>query len=175
MSDKKETNDKLKTALAETTPSKEPLNYAGHSPDVLEARRKNQKPLEFIKEANGNTVIIFKKTRVHGKCSPGELLDNILIASNMQVEKYMEKLSRGAPLDSSEVKALSLLAEVAKTANSDTVVLAEANKQQEIAPGVPNVNSADIREAIFRQLTTGKKESEDVETAEAERKVTKDT
>ena len=73
----------------------------------------SEKQLE-IKEIDGRTQIVFKKAQLKGKVSAGEVQNAILIAARMQVEKYIDKLSRGAPLDTAEIKALKELSEIAK-------------------------------------------------------------
>lgn len=67
-----------------------------------------------ISKVNGRTQIVFKKAVLKGKVSSSDVLNTILIAARMQAEKYIEKLSRGAPLDTTEVKALKELAEITK-------------------------------------------------------------
>lgn len=67
-----------------------------------------------ISERDGRTTIIFKKAALKGRVSSSQVLDAILIAAQMQAEKYIEKLSRGAPLDPNEIKALKELADITK-------------------------------------------------------------
>lgn len=67
-----------------------------------------------ISQVNGRTQIVFRKAILKGKVSSSDVLNTILIAARMQAEKYIEKLSRGAPLDTTEVKALKELAEITK-------------------------------------------------------------
>lgn len=67
-----------------------------------------------ISQVNGRTQIVFKKAILKGKVSSSDVLNTILIAARMQAEKYIEKLSRGAPLEVAEVKALKELAEITK-------------------------------------------------------------
>ena len=67
-----------------------------------------------IETREGKTTIVFRKAALKGKVSSGQVLSTILIAAQMQAEKYIEKLSRGAPLDVSEIKALKELAEITK-------------------------------------------------------------
>ena len=67
-----------------------------------------------ITEVNGRTKIVFKKAILMGKVSSADVLNTILIAARLQAEKYIEKLGRGAPLDTTEVKALKELAEITK-------------------------------------------------------------
>lgn len=72
-----------------------------------------EKQLE-VTETNGRTTIVFRKAKLRGKATQTEVLDTILIAAKMQAEYYIKKLSLGAPLDNSEVKALKELAEITK-------------------------------------------------------------
>lgn len=67
-----------------------------------------------IKQIEGRTQIVFKKAILKGKVTTEDVLNSVLIAARMQAEKYIEKLSRGAPLDVQEVKALKELAEITK-------------------------------------------------------------
>ena len=52
-----------------------------------------------IQEINDRTHIIFKKAALKGKATNADVHNAVLIAARMQAEKYIEKLSRGAPLD----------------------------------------------------------------------------
>jgi len=67
-----------------------------------------------ITEINGRTQIVFRKAILKGKVTQSEVLNTLLIAAKMQGEYYIKKLSKGAPLDTSEVKALKELAEITK-------------------------------------------------------------
>ncbi len=67
-----------------------------------------------ITTENGRTKIVFRKAVLKGKVTSSDVLNTILIAARMQAEKYIEKLSRGAPLDVGEVKALKELADITK-------------------------------------------------------------
>jgi hypothetical protein len=67
-----------------------------------------------INKVNGRTQIVYQKSLLKGKVTPQQLLDSVLIASRMQAEAYIAKLGRGATLDTTEVRALKELAEIAK-------------------------------------------------------------
>ncbi len=69
---------------------------------------------EFTKLPDGRDQIIYRQTALKGRATPADLMRVILIAARMQAEKFVEKLSRGAPLDPSEIKALKELADIAK-------------------------------------------------------------
>lgn len=70
--------------------------------------------LEISTDETGRNKIVFKKAILKGKVSSSDVLNTILIAARMQAEKYIEKLSRGAPLEPAEIKALKELAEITK-------------------------------------------------------------
>jgi|SRR6516164_6390204 hypothetical protein len=74
----------------------------------------NNNSLEISTDVSGRTKIVFRKAVLKGKVSSGDVLNTILIAARMQAEKYIEKLSRGAPLEPAEIKALKELAEITK-------------------------------------------------------------
>jgi len=67
-----------------------------------------------ISEVNGRTQIVFKKAQLKGKVTSSEVLQTLLVAAKLQGEYYIKKLSRGSPLDSSEVKSLKDLADITK-------------------------------------------------------------
>jgi hypothetical protein len=67
-----------------------------------------------IEQIEGKTKIIFKKADLKGKVSQSDIMDMALVAAHMQIQKYIEKLSRGAPLEKEEVKALTELAALSK-------------------------------------------------------------
>ena len=75
--------------------------------------KENGQQLE-ITEINGRTQIVFKQAILKGKVTQEKLLNTILIAAQMHVETLVKKLSRGAPLEASEVKQLKDLAEITK-------------------------------------------------------------
>lgn len=70
--------------------------------------------LEITTDESGRNKIVFRKAVLKGKVSSSDVLNTILIAARMQAEKYIEKLSRGAPLEPAEIKALKELAEITK-------------------------------------------------------------
>lgn len=70
--------------------------------------------VDITTRSDGRTQIVFRKAVLKGKVSSSDVLNTILIAARMQAEKYIEKLSRGAPLEVAEVKALKELAEITK-------------------------------------------------------------
>lgn len=88
-----------------------------------------------ITEENGRTKIVFRKAVLMGKVSSADVLNTILIAARMQAEKFIEKLSRGAPLDVSEVKALKDLAEITKL-EAPQVAKAEGSLNGEVLESV---------------------------------------
>ncbi|MCW3101173.1 MAG: hypothetical protein JWL77_6791 [Chthonomonadaceae bacterium] len=97
-----------------------------------------------ISTVNGRTQIVFKKAILKGKVSSGDVLNTILIAARMQAEKYIEKLSRGAPLEVQEVKALKELAEITK------LEIAQPAKQE----GVIDSQALDtVKSTLYQALT----------------------
>lgn len=75
---------------------------------------KQSHTIELTTRPNGRNGIILRKAKLSGKITSKNLLDTIMIAAQAQVELYIEKLSRGAPLDVTEIKALKELAEISK-------------------------------------------------------------
>ncbi len=70
--------------------------------------------LEITKLEDGRSQIVFRKAHLKGKVTSADLMNVVLLAARMQVEKYIAKLSRGAPLEPAEIKALKELADIAK-------------------------------------------------------------
>lgn len=97
-----------------------------------------------ITQVDGRTQIVFRKAILKGKVSSGDVLNTILIAARMQAEKYIEKLSRGAPLEVAEVKALKELAEITKL-ESPQVVKAEGVMNGEVLETV--------KSSLYKALT----------------------
>lgn len=93
--------------------------------------------VEITKREDGRTQIVFRKSILKGKCSSADVLNVIFVAARMQAEKYVEKLSRGSPLDTSEVRALKELADITKLEligpiqKQDTVDMAEVDEVKE--------------------------------------------
>lgn len=93
--------------------------------------------IEFTKREDGRTQIVFRKSILRGKVSSADVLNVIFIAARMQAEKYVEKLSRGSPLDTTEVRALKELADITKLEligpihKQDTVDTAEVDEVKE--------------------------------------------
>ncbi len=72
------------------------------------------KQLDVIQGEDGRTKIVFKKAVLKGKVDRADVLNALMIAARMQVEKYIEKLSRGAPLDKDEIKSMKELSDIIK-------------------------------------------------------------
>lgn len=102
------------------------------------------------KDPSSRTRIVFKKSVLIGKVSSADVLNAILIAARMQAEKYIEKLSRGAPLEIAEVKALKELAEITKL---ETPQLSRPKEQQLSAVDVDTVKST-LYQALTDKLTS---------------------
>lgn len=96
--------------------------------------KENQLSIEKIE---GKTKIVFNKAKISGSSSQKDLMDLVLIAANMQVQKFVEKLSRGAPLDKDEIKSLTELANLAKTQ-----IVVTANEKDEYV----NVDAAQVQQ-----------------------------
>lgn len=79
-----------------------------------ELDRIKTKQLEVIQSEDGKTRITFKKAILKGKVDRTDVLNALMIAARMQVEKYIEKLSRGAPLEPAEVKCMKELSDIIK-------------------------------------------------------------
>lgn len=75
---------------------------------------KTKQQLEVTTDESGKTRIVFRKALLKGKVEKSDVMNALLIAARMQVEKYIEKLSRGSPLDPAEIKAMKELAEIIK-------------------------------------------------------------
>ncbi len=101
------------------------------------------KSLEITRLEDGRNQIVFRKAALKGKVSSADLLNVIMIAARLQVEKLIEKLTRGAPLEASEVKQLKELAEIAKI---DTPT-------QSIIPQQSVENIDKIKQTLYQALT----------------------
>lgn len=71
----------------------------------------------------GKTQIVYHKAQIKGKVSPQQLMDSILVASRMQTEMYINKMSRGSALTTDEVTALKDMANIAKIKIEETDML----------------------------------------------------
>lgn len=90
-----------------------------------------------ISDRDGKTTIVFRKAALKGRVTSGQVLNTILVAAQMQAEKYIEKLSRGAPLDTNEIRALKELADITKLQlvdnKQDQMQLLPAPEESELA------------------------------------------
>jgi hypothetical protein len=95
-----------------------------------------------ITKSNGRTQIVFRKASLKGTVTSQDVLKTVLIAARMQAEKYIDKLSRGAPLDPAEVKCLKDLAEITKldVAPSQT-------------PTLPSENMDKLKSTLYQALS----------------------
>jgi len=100
--------------------------------------------IQINKLEDGRNTIIFRKAALKGKVTSEDVMNTILIAARMQAEKYVEKLSRGAPLEVSEIKALKELAEIAKIDVPDKKVL------QDTTP-IENIDK--VKQTLYQALT----------------------
>lgn len=100
--------------------------------------------IEISKTEDGRNQIVFRKAALKGKVSKSDLMNTVLIAARMQAEKYIEKLSRGAPLEVAEIKALKELAEIAK------IDFVEPSKQ--LQP-YPSENIDTLKKTLYKALT----------------------
>lgn len=83
-----------------------------------------------IKNIDGKKTILVQRSAIKGKVSSQDLLNTILIASKLQVEYLIEKLSRGAPLEAAEVKMLKELSEIAKI--EPVIPVQSTNKEEAV-------------------------------------------
>lgn len=97
-----------------------------------------------ISEVNGRTQIIFKKAQLKGKVTSSEVLQTLLVAAKLQGEYYIKKLSRGSPLDSSEVKSLKDLADITKL---------EVNEVQKEQKQSESITIDSIKATLYTALT----------------------
>jgi len=100
--------------------------------------------VQINKLEDGRNQIVFRKSALKGKVTSEDVMNTILIAARLQAEKYVEKLSRGAPLEVSEIKALKELAEIAKIDVPDKKV------SQEV---VPTENIDRVKQTLYQALT----------------------
>ncbi len=99
-----------------------------------------------IQEINDRTHIIFKKAALKGKATNADVHNAVLIAARMQAEKYIEKLSRGAPLDTHEIRALKDLADICKIEAPQIQI-----NQQNL--GADNESINNIKKSLYQALT----------------------
>lgn len=64
---------------------------------------------------DGRKQLVLRKSVLKGKVKPNDVMDAVLMAARGQAEYLVEKLSRGSPLDASEVKMLKELSEIVKS------------------------------------------------------------
>jgi len=95
-----------------------------------------------ITEVNGKTTIVFRKAVLKGKVNQNEVLNTILIAAKLQAEYYIKKLSQGAGLDTTEIKALRDLAEITKL----------ESKQEDIPKRLETVTIDEIKSNLYTRL-----------------------
>ena len=104
-----------------------------------------------IKNIDGKKTILVQRSAIKGKVSSADLLNTILVASKLQVEYLIEKLSRGAPLDPGEVKMLKELSEIAKI---------EPNVPLETQPRQDAIETealTQIKSTLYQALVEGRK------------------
>lgn len=113
------------------------------------------KQLEVTTDESGKTKIVFRKALLKGKVEKSDVMNALLIAARMQVEKYIEKLSRGSPLDPAEIKAMKELAEIIKidipqsAVTNNTLILQGQDVKQ-----IDEVK-ASLYEALSNKLSKG--------------------
>ena len=116
----------------------------------LEIIKEMRKEIE-VENINGRTVIVYNKTKLKGKATPTDVLNVALVAAKMQIEKYIEKLSRGAPLEPSEVKALTELANIAKIPLPEVETLTVAPEE--------STATVELKDTLYKALTDKLKEN----------------
>lgn len=87
------------------------------------------------------------------KVSSQQLLDSLLIASRMQTEMYIHKMSKGQALNTEEVSALKDLANIAKI-KLDDIDMMLVNTPE-------TIHRSKIHEAVFNMLNKNQEESSD--------------
>jgi hypothetical protein len=117
----------------------------------LEIIKEMRKEIE-VENINGRTVIVYNKTKLKGKATPTDVLNVALVAAKMQIEKYIEKLSRGAPLEPSEVKALTELANIAKIPLPEVETLTIAPEE--------STATVELKDTLYKALTDKLKEKQ---------------
>ncbi len=106
--------------------------------------QEDNKILEITKLEDGRNQIIFRKSALKGKVTSSDVMNVILIAARMQAEKFVEKLSRGAPLDPGEIKSLKELAEITKIELSQPVQSTQM---------IQTTNMDEIKQKLYQALT----------------------
>lgn len=99
-----------------------------------------------IEKVEGKTKIVFNKAKIQGSASQKDLMDLVLVAANMQVQKFVEKLSRGAPLDKDEIKSLTELANLAKT----QIVVQKTDNDEFVT--VDTVQVQQLKQDLYKKL-----------------------
>jgi hypothetical protein len=118
--------------------------------EELEIIKEMRKEIE-VENINGRTVIVYNKTKLKGKATPTDVLNVALVAAKMQIEKYIEKLSRGAPLEPNEVKALTELANIAKIPLPEVETLTVAPEE--------STATVELKDTLYKALTDKLKEN----------------
>lgn len=104
-----------------------------------------------IEKIGGKTKIVYNKAKITGSATQKDLMEMLVLAASMQAQKYVEKLSRGAPLDKDEIKSLTELAQLAKT----NVVVVKDDTYTEIDS---NTNTQALKANLYKALTEKLKE-----------------
>ena len=99
-----------------------------------------------IEKIEGKTKIIYNKAKIQGSATQKDLMDMLILAASMQAQKYVEKLSRGAPLDKDEIKSLTELAQLAKT----NVVVVTEEKYENVDS---STNTSQLKANLYKVLT----------------------
>ena len=105
-----------------------------------------------IEKIEGKTKIVYNKAKITGNATQKDLMDLLVLAASMQAQKYVEKLSRGAPLDKDEIKSLTELAGLAKT---NVVVVKE---QESDYVTVDSTKVQQLKGDLYKALTERLKE-----------------
>lgn len=111
------------------------------------------KQLEITK-LDGKTKIVYNKAKITGSATQKDLMDMLVLAASMQAQKYVEKLSRGAPLDKDEIKSLTELAQLAKT---NVVVVKDDNYETVDSTTDTQALKANLYKALTDKLKGGSK------------------
>lgn len=103
------------------------------------------KQIEVRENEDGRTTIVFKKALLKGKVTSTEVLNTILIAAKLQAEYYVQKMSRGSPLDNQEIKALKDLADIAKIELPEPIVT-------QPQPTLGSVDAETVKKTLYKAL-----------------------
>ena len=110
-----------------------------------------------IEQIDGKTRVVFKKAAIQGKVAQQDIMDMALVAAHMQLQKLVEKLGRGAPLDKDEVKMIAELSNLAKT---QVVVVEKESDYQQVGTASVQQLKSDLYKALVDKTKKGETNNE---------------